>query len=62
VWEKLCEVARRPLGSSPGQAMVEYVLVTSLVVLVAYAEIRLIGDSVVTYYERVLNFVVLPIP
>lgn len=42
--------------------MVEYVLVTSLVVLVCYAEIQLIGDAVVTYYERILAFATLPIP
>lgn len=62
MWRRFREAGRRLLGSSPGQAMVEYVLVTSLVVLVCYAEIQLIGDAVVTYYERILAFVTLPIP
>jgi Flp pilus assembly pilin Flp len=45
-----------------GQALVEYLLITALVVLGSYGLMWVLSDMLVKYYNEIAAYVCLPVP
>jgi len=53
---------RRMMRDEAGQALVEYLLITALVVLGSYGLMWVLSDMLVKYYNEIAAYVCLPVP